>query len=147
MAPEIIKWPNEEEKKLSEQAFRNKGFPNVFAAIDGTHIKIDKPTNDPDSFINRKGYYSMHMQAVCDSKMRLIDVFIGFPGSVHDSRVFMNSPLGMNLAEKCGNFFLLGDSGYPLRTHLLTPFKDRGNLTRQQLNYNVKLAQNRYMYN
>lgn len=28
---------------------------------------------------------------------------------------------------------------------MLTPFKDRGNLTRRQLNYNVKLAKNRYI--
>lgn len=85
------------------------------------------------------------MQGICDSKMRLIDVFIGYPGSVHDSRVFRNSSLGNTLAEKCGNFILLGDSGYPLQTHLLTPFKDRGNLTRPQQVYNLRLAQNRYV--
>lgn len=85
------------------------------------------------------------MQAVCDNEMRILDVFIGFPGSVHDSRVFRNSPLAQNLEEKCGRYFILGDSGYPLTTKLLTPFKDRGNLTREQLNYNLKLSKNRYV--
>lgn len=85
------------------------------------------------------------MQAVCDYRRRIIDVFIGYPGSVHDSRVFNNSPLKNHLEEKCGSYYLLGDSGYPLLPNLLTPYKDRGNLTRRQLNYNLKLSKNRYI--
>ena len=87
------------------------------------------------------------MQAVCDHKRKIIDVFIGYPGSVHDSWVFRNSPLKNNLHER---YFLSGDSGYPLhhissyQENLLTPYKDRGNLTRRQ-NYNIKLSKNRYI--
>lgn len=64
---------------------------------------------------------------------------------MHDSRVFRNSPLFHTLPEKCGQFFILGDSGYPLRTNLLTPFRDRGQLTERQTNYNTRLAKNRYV--
>ncbi|KAJ8915701.1 hypothetical protein NQ315_000635 [Exocentrus adspersus] len=142
---DIIKWPNEAEKRLSEEHFRANGFPNIIGAIDGSHIKIDRPINDPHSYINRKGYYSIQMQAVCDHKRKIIDVFIGYPGSVHDSRVFRNSPLQNSLEAKCGRYFILGDSGYPLQGNLLTPYKDRGNLTRRQQNYNIKLAKNRYV--
>lgn len=85
------------------------------------------------------------MQAVVDHKKKIVDIFVGYPGSVHDSRVFRNSPLGNNLEEKCGRYYLLGDSGYPLKRQLLTPFKDRGNLTPRQINYNVKLCKNRYL--
>lgn len=77
--------------------------------------------------------------------MLIRDIFVGYPGSVHDSRVFRNSPLCNTLQQKCGNFFLLGDSGYPLLNNLLTPFRDRGQLTRAQNNYNVALATNRYI--
>ncbi|XP_050513236.1 putative nuclease HARBI1 isoform X2 [Diabrotica virgifera virgifera] len=145
LSPEIIKWPTAAEKHVSQQHFANKGFPNVIGAIDGCHIKIDRPDNDPDSYINRKGFYSVQMQAVCDHKKKIIDLFLGYPGSVHDSRVFRNSPLNANLERKCQQYFLLGDSGYPLRNNLLTPYKNRGNLTRQQQNYNVKLSKNRYV--
>nr|CAI5859964.1 unnamed protein product [Callosobruchus analis] len=42
------------------------GFPNVIGAIDGTHIKIRKPKTDSESYINRKGFYSVNLQAVCN---------------------------------------------------------------------------------
>lgn len=85
------------------------------------------------------------MQVVCDNNLKIRDVFIGYPGSVHDSRVFRNSPLCQTLPQKCGQYFLLGDSGYPLQANLLTPFKDRGQLTERQSHYNVLLARNRYV--
>lgn len=49
------------------------------------------------------------------------------------------------LAERCGNYYLLGDSGYPCMQHLLTPYKDRGNLRQREINFNEKLAKNRYI--
>lgn len=61
MSRETIKWPNDGEKLVSEEHFRRNGFPNVIGAIDGSHIKIDKPGNDPDSYLNRKGYYSIQV--------------------------------------------------------------------------------------
>ncbi|XP_050309684.1 uncharacterized protein LOC126745745 [Anthonomus grandis grandis] len=108
LSPQIIQWPNEHEKRISEEHFRMNGFPNVIGAIDGTHIKLDKPENDPDSYLNRKGYYSIQMQAVCDHRRKILHIFIGYPGSVHDSRVFGNPPLKNSLEDKCGRYFLLG---------------------------------------
>ena len=61
MSPETIYWPNNTEKQEIEMSFREKGFPGVIGAIDGTHIKLDKPSEDPDSYINRKQYYSMQV--------------------------------------------------------------------------------------
>lgn len=70
---------------------------------------------------------------------------MGYPGSVHDARVFRTSPLFQNLENKCNNYHLLGDSAYPCLKNLLTPFKDRGQLTRRQQNYNTLLSSNRYV--
>ncbi|KAJ8943183.1 hypothetical protein NQ314_009814 [Rhamnusium bicolor] len=128
-----------------ETHFANNGFPGVIGIIDGTHIKIDKPSQDPDSYLNRKHFYSIQAQIVCDHRRKIRDIFVGSPGSVHNSRAFRSSPLCETLAEKCGNFYIPGDSGYPCLRHLLTPFRDHGNLTRRQQNYNYKLARNRYI--
>ncbi|KAJ8927705.1 hypothetical protein NQ314_019802, partial [Rhamnusium bicolor] len=70
LSPQIIKWPTEDEKRTIEGHFRESGFPNIIGTIDGCHIKVDKPENDPDSYINRKGYYSIQV------KINLIDHFI-----------------------------------------------------------------------
>ncbi|KAL1491048.1 hypothetical protein ABEB36_011704 [Hypothenemus hampei] len=145
LSPEIIKWPEDLEKLEIEEHFRHRDFPGVIGIIDGTHIRIDKPKEDPDSYLNRKHFYSIQAQVVCDHKRRIRDIFVGYPGSVHDSRVLRTSPLHETLPEKCGDLYVLGDSGYPCLKNLLTPFKDNGHLTRRQINYNYVHSRNRYI--
>jgi len=70
-------------------------------AIDGSHIRIDKPTEDRESYINRKQYFSLHIQGTVNHKMQFIDVFVGYPGSIHDARVFKNSSLRNDLHVLC----------------------------------------------
>lgn len=65
------------------------------------------------------------MQVVSDHNKKIRDLIVGFPGSVHDSRVFRASPLSETIREKCEEYYFLGDSGYPCLPNLLTPFKDR----------------------
>lgn len=61
MANTVIIWPNEEEKQEIKNFFQKKGFPNVIGAIDGSHIHIDKPSIDPDSYYNRKKKFSIQV--------------------------------------------------------------------------------------
>ncbi|KAG5876932.1 hypothetical protein JTB14_017011 [Gonioctena quinquepunctata] len=99
LPPGVIKWPNDLEKVEIETHFRNKH--RIVGIIDGTHIRIDKPAEDPDSYSNRKHFYPIQAQVVCDHKRRIRDIFVGYPGSVHDSRVLSTSPLNKTLPEKC----------------------------------------------
>lgn len=61
LANDVIKWPNEVEKYEIEMHFRRNNFPGVIGVIDGTHIRIDKPAADPDSYLNRKQFYSIRI--------------------------------------------------------------------------------------
>ena len=63
------------------------GFPQVAGAIDGTHIPIIKPNDCASDYYNRKGFYSVIMQAVVDSSGLFLDSYNGWPGKVHDARV------------------------------------------------------------
>lgn len=63
LSGQVIKWPDDEHKRIIENNFNENGFPGVIGAIDGCHVKIDKPENDPESYINRKGYYSVQVNA------------------------------------------------------------------------------------
>ena len=70
------------------------GFPQCAGVIDGTHIPILHPAGDSGSdYYNRKGFYSIIMQAVVDYGGKFLDIYIGWPGKVHDARVFANSSL------------------------------------------------------
>nr|XP_036231817.1 protein ALP1-like [Bactrocera oleae] len=53
--------------------------------------KINTPKKDAISYYDRKGNFSITMQAICDR--RFLDVFIGFPGSCYDANVWQNSPI------------------------------------------------------
>lgn len=61
MSPEIIDWSTFAEQINVMEQFSENGFNRVIGVIDRSHVKIDKPAEDPDSYINRKIYYSMHV--------------------------------------------------------------------------------------
>ncbi|XP_058811121.1 putative nuclease HARBI1 [Topomyia yanbarensis] len=133
----FIRWPREDELRGVADNF--KKFPNVIGAIDGTHVEIPKPRND-DSYNNRKLTQSIQVQLVCNAKKQFLDVFCGYPGSVHDARVWRESPLYAYLnSAQCtvpNDMHLVGDSAYPLDTFLLRPYKDNGNLSPEKINFN-----------
>lgn len=80
------------------------------------------------------------MHGVCDSNYAIRDIFVGYPGSVHDARVFRNSPLSDTLQQKCVDHYILSDCAYPCLCNLLTPYQDNGNLTAIERNYNATLS-------
>ncbi|XP_052806427.1 putative nuclease HARBI1 [Mya arenaria] len=100
-------------------------FPKVVGVIDGTHIRIQPPSEDEPSFVNRKGFHSINVQVVFDGFDRITNVVARWPGSAHDSRILQQSGL-RNLFDEGhvpnGQYHLLGDSGYAGRRWLLTPY-------------------------
>ncbi|VDI73724.1 Hypothetical predicted protein [Mytilus galloprovincialis] len=100
MKDDFISWPDNQRKNVIRAGFYEKaGFPNVVGCIDGTHIRITGPSIDEPAFVNRKA---------------------------HDSHVFRTSAIGQHLENGyrgIGQGVLLGDSGYPCRQFLLTPYR------------------------
>lgn len=63
LAPHFIRWPTAEEANEVHAGFaRNRGFPQVLGAIDGTHIRIAAPAENHEAYINRKGFHSIQLQ-------------------------------------------------------------------------------------
>jgi hypothetical protein len=143
--PRFVRWPTATELMIIKKEFSEMaGFPDVVGAIDGSHIKIHKPPFSDSSYFNRKKDYSIILQAVVDSDMQFININVGYPGSVHDSRVFKNSALGTALGELLSpNENIIGDNGYPLMEQLLVPFVARGPLNHVQRNFNKCLSSTR----
>ena len=67
-------------------------FPQAAGAIDGSHIPIVRPQESASDY-NWKGYYSIIMQGLVDFRSLFTDVYIGWPGKVHDARVFANTSI------------------------------------------------------
>ena len=100
------------------------GFPVTLGAIDCTHVRIDKPGGQfGDDSINRKNFPSFNVQATCDQNYIFTSVDVGWPGSVHDARIFQTSELHEVISRQMGGF-LLGDSGYGIAPYMMTPYND-----------------------
>lgn len=137
---EIITWPQKHQLEQVANDFMNKtGFPGVVGVIGGTQIGIPVPTKLVDDYKNRDNITSMQLQAVCDSNLQFLDITTGWPGSVHNARVFRNSPLQALLQK--GNlpylYHIIGDETYPLTSYLIVPYEDKEDLTDVQKTFNA----------
>ena len=149
---------NRQEVQDEIDGFRDRaGFPQVVAALDGCHVPIIAPLQSSEDYVNWKGFYAVTLQGLVDSNYRFVDIFVGWPAKVHDARVFRNSPL---FSHCCARTFpppdlsrvisgvrvpplILGDSAYALTDWLMKPYTDRGNFTREQVNFNKILSMTR----
>ncbi|XP_012717788.2 putative nuclease HARBI1 [Fundulus heteroclitus] len=103
-------------------------FSRCVGAIDGCHIRIKAPLPGTASeYLNRKQFHSILLQAICDSTGKFLDVFVGYPGSVHDTTVLKNSPVFVGAVYPHPGYFIVGDGGYPCTSApitLLTPYRE-----------------------
>ena len=112
----------------------HNSIPYVIGAIDCTHVKIVKPNVHGDEYINRKGVSSINVQATCNSAEIFTTVDASWPGSVHDSRIWYNSPTYPIMFNNEERVCLLGDSGYGVTPWTLTPFKNPTTNTEKYFN-------------
>ena len=89
-----IRMPSGDNLKDAVEGFEHKwGFPQCVGAVDGTHIPIVSPEECPADYYNRKGWHSVLMQGVVNHLGHFTNVYVGWPGRVHDARVLANSAL------------------------------------------------------
>lgn len=150
----IIFPETEQETRSAIDKFQRLGdFPQVVGAIDGTYIQITAPRENKDDYFCRKKYHAVILQGTVDADKKFIDVCTGFPGSLHDARVFRISNLFARaendeiLTEPVRNINgvqvgpqLLGDGAYPIKPWLMKPYPRIGHLTRSQRNFNRQLS-------
>ncbi|XP_021963469.1 putative nuclease HARBI1 [Folsomia candida] len=124
LKPQFIRYPTENEAVVIRQRFYDYGgFPGVIGAIDCTHVLI-KSVGGPNAelFRDRKGNFSINVQLICTSDLKITNVVARWYGSCHDNRIFENSKICGQLERAEVPSVLLGDSGYGCTPFLLTPF-------------------------
>lgn len=138
LSPQFIKMPetDAEINKVQEEFYSISRFPRCIGALDCTHIKIQSPGgNNAEIFRNRKGFFSFNVQAVCKPNLIIQDVVCRWPGSVHDSTIFNNSRLRARMDNGAfGNAVLVGDSGYAVKSYLITPLTNPQSPSEQLFN-------------
>jgi hypothetical protein len=112
LAADIIK-PRDPQFRTVHQRLRAARFApyfdNCIGAIDDTHVPVTVLTDKVIQYTGRKTYTSQNVLAICDFDMRFTFVVVGWPGSVHDMRVFKDA------VDKFKETFLFPPQGtYPL---------------------------------
>ena len=111
-------------------------------AVDGLAIEIQKPPSSfgPKAYSNRKGFFAINCQAICDAQNRFLLFDCQSPGSTHDSLAFSRT-VEFDEIEKGlpGDHWIAADAAYPLVGCLVKPFpgKNRTNIYEDSYNYHL----------
>ncbi|XP_025154746.1 putative nuclease HARBI1 isoform X2 [Harpegnathos saltator] len=146
IAGNVIKFSDKE--NTANEFLQIAGFPKVLGCIDGTFIKVRTPAHKIKStYVNRHDIPSITLQGICDARKRFIDTFTGIPSKIHDARVLKLSDICDELPGICegGKYHILGDGAYPIREWLIIPFKDYGNLSAKDKQFNKMLSATRVL--
>ncbi|KAM3850068.1 putative nuclease HARBI1 [Diretmus argenteus] len=104
----------EEVRQVHDGFFAMAGIPRVIGLVDGTLIPLLNPSLVDPSWISRKHYAAINTQVVVDHDGLITDVTAG--------------------REGFGQSFFLGDSGYPLRSYLITPVTNPASPAEERFN-------------
>jgi hypothetical protein len=121
-------------EKIEKSFAARSGFVyrGCVGALDGIALRIKRPTNresggNPTTYYNRKGFYAVNLQAVCDSAKRFLYMDISCPGSTHDSTAWGVTSCARLLerGELDERFFIAGDEAYKSGSAMVTPWPGR----------------------
>jgi len=126
---DTVFWPNAAERVEISTRIREKyHFPKCVGMIDGTFFGLAyKPEVHGEEYFNRKQQYAINSMIICDDVRCIRYINIGWPGSVHDQRIYSNSII----SRLPGNYFsdkeyLLGDSAYLNSAFMVSAYKKYG---------------------
>ena len=144
MAEDEIRWPSREERMSLRVRAARHGFPFAFFAVDGTTVPLfEKPCVDHEAFFDRKSNYSLNALIACDWNRTIINIVVGYPGSVHDNRVLRGCRY---MQERHDSEFFsshghgLGDSAFAAFKRLVPPYKMPAAAAPGNLAFNNELA-------
>jgi hypothetical protein len=141
-----IRWPDQAERVEIALRIRNKyHWLNVCGFADGTLLPLcyEPQSKDSADYKGRKNKYTITMLVVNDDLKRIRYYHAGFPGCVHDNRVFRNTPLYKEPQFYFGNaMFLLGDSAFANTAFMVSAFKapKNGSLPENESKFNTLIG-------
>ena len=140
-----VSWPDAEERgEIAHTIKQVFGFPGCVGITDGTLLPLAfRPNQNPEDYWTRKGYFAVNAMITCDHLARVRNVVVGWPGCVHDNRVFRSTKLNTARSEffTFGEY-LLGDSAFQPSNIMVPAFKKQPgcDLSDDHRNFNTMLA-------
>ncbi|XP_012161742.1 protein ALP1-like [Ceratitis capitata] len=133
--------------------FNNMGFPQCIGALDGCHIEVKPKKEDAVDYYNYKGWYSVVLLALVDSRYRFLYINVGSPGRCNDSGIYERSSLKAELL-RCKLLYdqrksfnnveiplvIIADSAFRLSRNVLKPFPFNVENTTAQREFNYRLS-------
>ena len=154
LIPELTK---DDWLKIAQGFKTTRNFPNCLGALDGKHIRIDRPTGSTSEYWNYKKFYSVVLLATCDANYKFTFIDVGAYGSAADSAVFKSSELGIKLDNNTLDipdprpitaqgdslpFVFVADEAFGISKHIMRPFGGRANGP-DRLIFNYRLSRAR----
>ena len=147
---EEYRWPDVAERQAISATIQDRWhFPSCVGFIDGTLLPLWRaPGTNPHNYYTRKQNYCLQMLVICDHTRRINYFHVGWPGSVHDNRVWRNSIVHKKPAEFFSkNEYLLGDSAYVSGPNLIPAYRSNarveGATSEELVQFNRLLARPR----
>ncbi|XP_068168749.1 uncharacterized protein [Antennarius striatus] len=139
------------------RAFRDRCYPQCAGAIGRTHIPISPPRDNPDDYLNKRGWYSVILQAVVNHSLCFTDVYAGWPGSTSTTSVLSSSDLYLKAEDRPDGYLfpreksivfdgveipvhLIGDSSFPLKPWLMKGYSQEVQLSPEQRRFTYTLS-------
>ncbi|XP_066583788.1 putative nuclease HARBI1 [Prorops nasuta] len=118
LRPKYIKLPQTsgEIMRITNDNFHLSGMIRVIGAIDCIHEV--KTLNYSGT---GKGFFSLNVQCLVNSRLQFMDIVVRWPGSAHDNTIFENSRLKFRFDNfEFENGIILGDRGYRNQRYVIT---------------------------
>ena len=97
-------------------------IPNGIGCIDSTLISVQRPTTNEDIYVSQKGYHAINCMFVCKRNLQLTFVDCRSLGATQDAAVYRESSVSQSFElGYIREGYLLGDGGYALSDHFITP--------------------------
>ena len=136
-------WLKEKANLYSGLRVTNPLAEKCVGCVDGLAIEIERPDSSfsPKEYSNRKGFYSITCQGICDAQHRFIFFDCSCPGSTHDSLALSRTSIFEKLTSGLLNsYWLAADAAYPLIGSIMKPFQGKSRVDIFEDSYNFHLS-------
>lgn len=93
--PSTLQWV-----EIANDFLRTTDFPNCLGALDGIHMKIEKPDQNSSKYYGYKNYYSIVLLAACDADYKFTNINVIPSLKYNNEKIVENSKFHKDLLSK-----------------------------------------------